>query len=202
MRQSMTKEQRHQHILNTAKWLFQEYGYDDITIADVIKESNIARGTFYLHFNSLEDLLTALFDEMVEQTWSRISPILDNLENSFEEATEATVRTVLRMFDHDKAMASVYYSGGGRAFMERKQEAMYGSLGDKLLEALNRRHEGRFQSKEDRWTILMLISLVGDMAYYAAMHIEESDKTTFENRIIRFVMAGLQAHLQSSETLS
>jgi AcrR family transcriptional regulator len=196
MRQPMSKEQRHIHILETARQLFQERGYDDVTIADVITSSNIARGTFYLHFDSLESLLTALFDDLVEQTWLRIHPILSDVSVPFEQATVDVVHAVVRMFDDDKTMAAVFYSGGGKAFMQRKQQAMYGKLGNQLVEALERRHGNALPKNEVEWTVVMLISLIGDMAYYAAMNIPERDKVAFEDHLVNFVLAGLRSHLR------
>lgn len=193
MRQVMTKEQRHAHILNTAKKLFQKYGYDHVTIADVITASNIARGTFYLHFDSLETLLTALFDQVVDELWKRISPLLEDMSIPFERCTIEVIHAVFRMFDSDKAMASVFYSGGGQAFVTKKQQAMYGKLGGFLVQSLEHRHGKTVENIE--WTAIMLISLVGDMSYYASSHIPDEEKDAFEERLVEFVLAGLRRHL-------
>jgi len=203
MRQPLTKQQRHAHILHTAQQLFETRGYDQVTIADVIAASNVARGTFYLHFPSLEALLGALFEQAVADTWQRIAPILDDLSISFETCTVQVVRAVFRMFGDEDSMGRVYYSGGGPAFLEKKQEAMFGTLGDMLIHALERRHEQQIANV--KWTVAMLISLVGDMSYYASRYVDATDREQFEHMLTQFVLAGLSAHfaplLQSEQAL-
>jgi AcrR family transcriptional regulator len=189
----MSKDERHAHILRTAKSLFQERGYDHVTIADVIAESNIARGTFYLHFDSLESLLTALFEQVVDETWRRIAPILNDLSIPFTNCTVEVIRAVFRMFDDDPSMGMVFHSGGGQAFVERKQEAMYDKLGGLLVDALIRRHGAEIEHLE--WTVAMLITLVGSMSSYATLYVLASDKPAYEEKLIEFVLAGLREHL-------
>jgi AcrR family transcriptional regulator len=189
----MSKDERHAHILQTAKALFQERGYDHVTIADVIAASNIARGTFYLHFDSLESLLSALFDQVVDETWRRIAPILNDLSIPFTTCTVEVIRAVFRMFDGDPSMGMVFHSGGGQSFVERKQEAMYKKLGGLLVDALIRRHGNELNHIE--WTVAILITLVGNMSSYATLYILATDKTAFEDKLIEFVLAGLREHL-------
>lgn len=193
MRESMNRQERHAHILHTAKRLFEEHGYDHVTIADVISASNVARGTFYLHFSSLEELLTELFEQSVEQTWRTIAPILADLSTSVEVCTVQVIRAVFRMFDNNPSMISVFYSGGGQDFVQKKQVALYDKLGQLLRDAIQRRHTEPVPRLE--WTVAMLISLVADMSYYAATKVARDDHPGFEEHLIRFAMAGLERNL-------
>ncbi|RXK86027.1 TetR/AcrR family transcriptional regulator [Filimonas effusa] len=54
-------------ILQTAKRLFYEQGYNNTGINQVIDEAGIARASLYHHFSSKRDLLTAYLEEMSEQ---------------------------------------------------------------------------------------------------------------------------------------
>ncbi|MBX6352757.1 MAG: TetR/AcrR family transcriptional regulator [Thermoflavifilum sp.] len=189
----MSKEERHRHILETAKRLFQERGYDKVTIADVIHASNIARGTFYLHFSSLEELLMALFEQTVEQTWKRIAPILEDLSIPFRQCTIEVVRAVFRMHDEDPSMARVFFMGGGETFVRHRDEAMYHRLGGLLVEALRRRHNVDIPHLD--WTAAMLIALVADMSLYAQLYVPVHERKAFEQGVIDFVLAGLRTHL-------
>jgi AcrR family transcriptional regulator len=56
-----TKEQ----ILETAKMLFFQDGYEHTAIQKIIDEIQIAKGTFYHHFKSKEDLLEAMTDKLI-----------------------------------------------------------------------------------------------------------------------------------------
>lgn len=202
MRQHMTKIERHDHILRTAKNLFQQYGYDHVTIADVIKASNIARGTFYLHFDSLEMLLTDLFEEVVNQTWARIAPFLEEIED-VEACTIEIVHAVFRMFDDDdESMIGVFFSGGGAEFMRKREEALYDKLGGLVVTALDRRHQKLYGHADagvslpkTEWTVAMLVSVVANMSHYFATRVSPEDKQAFEQSLVQFVVAGLLEHL-------
>jgi AcrR family transcriptional regulator len=197
----MTKDERRTHIMRVAKRLFQQYGYDNVNIADVIRESNVARGTFYLHFSSLEDLLSRLFDQVVDKAWERIAPILEEVED-VEACTVETVHAVFRMFDEDdESMVSVFFSGGGEAFLRKREEAMYKKLGGLLVQALERRHEKLYGQATSvdipkvEWTVAMLISMVANMTHYAVRYVDPADRDAFEASLVRFVVAGVKEHL-------
>lgn len=205
MRQQMTRAERHHHILRTAKKLFLTEGYDNITIADVIHASNIARGTFYLHFSSLEALLIALFDAVVEETWQRIAPILESVDD-VEQATEQIVHTVLDMFGEDEApLAEIFFSGGGSAFLKWKEDALYGKLGRLIHNALAQRHRiptdgtAPEENRRLKWTVHMLITLVSNMSHYSVRYVDPDPvvRRDFERQLVQFVYAGLTAQLPS-----
>lgn len=52
--------------------LIQEHEYDEITIQDIVDRANIGRTTFYLHYNSKDDLFTNCHKSMINKFDSRI----------------------------------------------------------------------------------------------------------------------------------
>lgn len=64
MRQDKRKELTRQKILDAARAVLAKKGYGGTRIADVVKKSKLARGTFYLHFQSVEQVLNALLQEI------------------------------------------------------------------------------------------------------------------------------------------
>ncbi len=53
-------EERRDELMNAAQRLFLEQGADHTTIEQITAGADVAKGTFYLHFSSKEDLLAAL----------------------------------------------------------------------------------------------------------------------------------------------
>jgi AcrR family transcriptional regulator len=45
--------------------LLNEHSYDDITIQDIVNRANVGRTTFYLHFNSKEELFVTCHEALV-----------------------------------------------------------------------------------------------------------------------------------------
>ena len=57
------RESRRAHILHTALEVFATNGYHQTRVSDIIEAAGIARGTFYLYFESK----SAIFLELLEQ---------------------------------------------------------------------------------------------------------------------------------------
>lgn len=45
--------------------MFDEKGYDNVTVEDICKASNVSKGTFYVHFDSKEDVLRSSFQSQL-----------------------------------------------------------------------------------------------------------------------------------------
>lgn len=74
-------------IFTAATELFNEMGFDKVTIRDICKKAEVALGTFYLHFNSKHEILYEIYhkaDDVFE--YKQISERKDL--NSFEKIVE------------------------------------------------------------------------------------------------------------------
>jgi AcrR family transcriptional regulator len=58
-RQERGKETR-RNLIRTAARLWSERGFDDVTVEEICSEAGVGRTTFYLHFESKEQLLGSL----------------------------------------------------------------------------------------------------------------------------------------------
>src|SRR6185503_7288121 len=75
------KQQNRQFILDAARRVFAERGYDAATIRDIIRATPLAAGTFYNYFTSKDDVRRALDAEMA----AALRPVLS--EGRAEAAT-------------------------------------------------------------------------------------------------------------------
>lgn len=55
------------HILRTAGAMFAARGYSEVSIGDIIEAAEIARGTFYLHFETKRALVEELLDTLIAE---------------------------------------------------------------------------------------------------------------------------------------
>jgi TetR/AcrR family fatty acid metabolism transcriptional regulator len=60
-------EKRKQQIIDTAKSMFIERGFQSTHIGQICDELNIARGTVYQYFSNKKEILISLFDSVIEQ---------------------------------------------------------------------------------------------------------------------------------------
>jgi len=70
----MRRERRAQ-IVDAAKAVFAEHGYHNASVSDIIGGARIARGTFYLYFESKQQIFETILSEALEQLRSRITRI-------------------------------------------------------------------------------------------------------------------------------
>lgn len=69
---------RRNEILDTAQQLFHVKGYEQTTIRDIIGAVGIAKGTFYHHFQSKQDLLDALVERTVQDGLALLAPLVQD----------------------------------------------------------------------------------------------------------------------------
>ena len=50
-------------IYNSALSLFKKRGYSNVTVEDITNNADVAKGTFYIHFKSKDDVLVRAFEE-------------------------------------------------------------------------------------------------------------------------------------------
>lgn len=60
--------QKKQFILDTARKVFVEKGYKNVTMKDIVEACEISRGGLYLYFSSTEELLLAVLEQDANET--------------------------------------------------------------------------------------------------------------------------------------
>ncbi|AUD78665.1 hypothetical protein CW740_05115 [Kangiella profundi] len=61
------KQHSYQTIYQTALSLFEEYGFDKVSVAQIVKQSAIAKGTFFNYFPNKPDILAQWFDDIMSK---------------------------------------------------------------------------------------------------------------------------------------
>ena len=72
--------EKHQRILREASQMFRERGFQNVTVAEVMKAAGLTHGAFYSHFDSKESLMAAATEYAMEST-------LDGVKKNFGTAT-------------------------------------------------------------------------------------------------------------------
>ena len=72
---SKDPEERRQELIDTAMRLFLEKGYEQTSVSDIVKEINVAQGTFYYHFKSKTDILEAVGEKFIDKIINKIQHI-------------------------------------------------------------------------------------------------------------------------------
>lgn len=149
---------------NITKALFQlmhEKSFSDISISELIRTAGVARVSFYRNYDSKEDVLVTLIEDVLEQFRDTID---------CNEADYYTYQNVCRSFEYFKTYGD---------FVLDLYRFGYGSI---LLEKLNRFHEeiaGTMPNKSiDRYQLYMYI---GALFNTAMMWIQNGTKESVED---------------------
>src|SRR6266550_7416982 len=89
-KREQTKVANRQAILDAAREVFGELGYETATVRDIIRRTGLAAGTFYNYYRSKEEVFAALADDGAR----RFGPILKGLRghgHSFETFVELAI---------------------------------------------------------------------------------------------------------------
>ncbi|MCB9765198.1 MAG: TetR/AcrR family transcriptional regulator [Alphaproteobacteria bacterium] len=71
----MEPEDRRSQLLDSARQVFAEKGYHRASVADIIREAGVARGTFYNYFESKRAVFQAVLEGIMDDIWSVVVPI-------------------------------------------------------------------------------------------------------------------------------
>lgn len=81
--------QKRQFILETARSIFMEKGYKNVTMKDIVEACNISRGGLYLYFDSTKDIFTEILKMESQETDDLFSV------NIREDATASEILALL-----------------------------------------------------------------------------------------------------------
>ena len=123
----MAPEERRADILDAALALFYSRGWDQVTVADVLKEADISKGGFYHHFNAKEDLLDALIDRFMTEALAAAEAARDatcgTALDRFNAFLAETARWKARRASQIKVLMDVMLQPGNDVLMRRITEA-------------------------------------------------------------------------------
>jgi AcrR family transcriptional regulator len=89
-KREQTKVANRLAILDAAREVFGELGYETATVRDIIRRTGLAAGTFYNYYRSKEEVFAALADDGAR----RFAPILKSLRGrglTFEDFVHAAI---------------------------------------------------------------------------------------------------------------
>jgi AcrR family transcriptional regulator len=139
MRTILDRETRRQQILTAATTVFAQKGYRHASVSDIIEAAGIARGTFYLYFQSKEEVFLALIDLWFEELTPRVEESCEEGSWSPEEFQEwrcRGLREIFEFFHARRELAQVVF---------REAEAIDPRFEARMGELLQRLNEKRAQ---------------------------------------------------------
>lgn len=105
--------------------LIREKGYANITITDIAKRAMINRKTFYMHYESTEELYNTVINELFDV----LSPALDNIPYLQRKAQRKYIIELLMLFKkHKDIFNTLVNDTTSTAFINKMKQKMNNDL--------------------------------------------------------------------------
>jgi AcrR family transcriptional regulator len=100
-------------LLTAARKVFAEKGLGAATARDIVRETDLATGTFYNYFDSKEALFAALIDELAAKARDRVRAQRREPGRSVEERLEAAYRAYFELVVEERELFEVFRRNAG-----------------------------------------------------------------------------------------
>ncbi len=130
-RANAIREQRRAYILESALQVFGERGYHQTRVADIIAAAGIARGTFYIYFESKNAIFLELLTGLIKDLRASVVGVSMSAGSApFKEQLVASIRRVLQTFSERRALTAILLrqAVGLDEEVDRRMEEFYDNL--------------------------------------------------------------------------
>jgi AcrR family transcriptional regulator len=154
-------EEKKQKILEAARKLLVQHGFQDLALDEVAREAGVAKGTLFLYFKSKDALFSSAFADLMEGLGRQLESV--NASSGDAELLERTVRTILEYFDQHHDFTSQFSSGRFPGCTGRSCDKLLDKMSDNLRrvsEIVIRCSKSRgFSVPDPAWAAMQLFSL-------------------------------------------
>lgn len=102
------RDLRRREVLATALKVFAERGYHETRISDIVTTAGIARGTFYLYFDSKADIFAQLVDNLLDQLRTSVVGVdTGSGTPALSQQLTRTIKRVVRVVEDNDLLLKV-----------------------------------------------------------------------------------------------
>ncbi|QQR89610.1 MAG: TetR/AcrR family transcriptional regulator [Myxococcales bacterium] len=133
------RSRRRAEILDAAAEVFSKSGFHQTRIADIIESAGIARGTFYLYFESKGAVFLALLKELLERLRASVVGVdLGSDAPPIDQQLVQTVQRILNTVVRDRSLATIIVREAVSLDAEAREilNNFYGSLRHFIRESI------------------------------------------------------------------
>lgn len=145
-------------LKNSLLILIMEKNFKDITVTDIVKSSNITRGSFYNHYTNKNELLESLFSDILEDlNYAYRKPFLDNRPFVLSKLPSSEVTLFNNVYKHSNFYSIILNSDVSAEFKE-KIYLSFKKINEKELRVENDKIESDLIASYISYAIVGLVS--------------------------------------------
>lgn len=112
-RREERKAQNREKLLVAARRVFAEKGFGEATARDIVRETDLASGTFYNYFRDKEDAFRALLQELAERSRAIVRAQRREPGRTVEERVAGAYRAYFRWIVEERELFQVFRRNAG-----------------------------------------------------------------------------------------
>lgn len=145
-RQILPKDERRRQLLEAAIRVFGNKGYHHSQISDIIKEAGVARGTFYLYFESKREIFDGVITTLFEMVRSQVKTLPRDAIADIPEQLRGNLERITNLLLGKPWLVKLLFneSVGLDAELDERLRSFYGQLLDLIRRALRQGQEMGF----------------------------------------------------------
>lgn len=166
------------NLLEAATIIFAEKGYKNASVDEIVEKAKTAKGTFYYHFKSKEDLFLSLIDTGIDKLSDKMMIEADKYHNPIQKV-EAVIASQYKFFTTNQDICQMLLSEIWHT--ESRWKQVYVEKRNKYIKAMEQsikagQENNLFDSKID--AKIAAIAIFGLVATSALDHATADKKIT------------------------
>ena len=97
-------------ILKAAREVFAQHGFHQTALPDLLEAADVARGTFYLHFDSKEAAFAALLEDFLQRLGSGMWAVTTRSPEAARDELLANIEQALLMVDEERDLSRLLFA--------------------------------------------------------------------------------------------
>lgn len=104
------KTERRLQLIDAAMTAFGAKGYHGTQVADIVKEAGVARGTFYLYFDSKREIFDAVVETIYQRVQGVIKPINKEDVSKVPEEILGNIERATTLLVENPVLIKIFFS--------------------------------------------------------------------------------------------
>ena len=191
-RREERKAQNKAKLLEAARKVFAEKGYGEATARDIVRETDLATGTFYNYFDDKQDAFMALLEEMSEKGRALVRAQRQDSDLSLEKRVENAYRAYFEWAVEENDLFEVFRRNASVIALMPDREPFELGISELIEDLTTWAEAGDIPSADFEY---LAVAGVG-MGFQIATHLVEEDPPDVEGATrfcARMFMGGVRA---------
>ncbi|HEX8856733.1 MAG TPA: TetR/AcrR family transcriptional regulator [Thermoleophilaceae bacterium] len=198
-RREERKAENREKLLAAARKVFAEKGVGAATARDIVRETDLASGTFYNYFRDKDEVFRALVEELTEKARAAVRAQRKQPGRTLEERIEGAYRAYFQLVLEERELFIMLRRNAGVISQSGTQNLLESGIGD-LVEDMAEWEEAGDLPRVD--LDYLATAMVG-AAFYIAGHLVERQPPDVEaatSFCARLFVGGIRAVSPPAET--